>query len=367
MADTFAVVTGGGTAGHVLPALAVADGLVDHGRPPDSIHYVGAQRGIETRLLPETPYPHTFFDVIGFQRSLTTRNLGFVPKMWRSRRAAIALMRSLEPQVVVSVGGYASMPAVFAARKLGIPVVVVSFDLLPGRASKMAAKRAAACAVAFPNSPLPRAVLTGAPVRRQILEVDRLLGRQAGRRQLGLPDDRFVVAVMGGSQGSGVLNEAIWRIVDARCDDAGLAIRHVVGERFLANAPVPLTGDGGVFYVPVGYESNMPAVYAACDLLVGRGGASTAHEVAATGTPAVLVPWAGSAEDHQTLNVTWLSDEGAAVHLPEARLAELDDVLDQLRRHPDRREALARRAHEMGEVHRGGALAQLVESVAATS
>lgn len=365
MADTFAVVTGGGTAGHVLPALAVADGLVDHGRPPSSIHYIGAQRGIETRLLPTTPYPHTFFDVVGFQRTVTKRNLGFVPKMWRSRRAAIALLRSLDPKVVVSVGGYASMPAVFAARKLGIPVVVVSFDLMPGRASKMSAKKAAACAVAFPNSPLPRAVLTGAPVRRQILEVDRGRDRQDARRLLGLPEDRFVVAVMGGSQGSGVLNEAIWRVVDARRDDGGLAIRHAVGDRFLANAPAPLTNDGAVFYVPVGYEPNMPAIYAACDVLVGRGGASTAHEVAATGTPAVLVPWADSAEDHQTLNVTWLSDEGAAIHLPEAQLVELDDVLDRLRRHPDQRQALGTRAHEMGEVHRGGALARLVESVAA--
>lgn len=365
--ETFAVVTGGGTAGHVLPALAVADGLVSLGHQPDSIHYVGAQRGIETRLLPESPYPHTLFDVVGFQRRLTRRNLGFVPKMLRSRRAAIELLRSLKPKVVVSVGGYASMPAVFAAGKLGIPIVVVSFDLLPGRASKLAARRAAACAVAFPNSPLPRATLTGAPIRRQVLDVDRHRDRDDARRLLGLPQDRFVVAVMGGSQGSGVLNEAIWRVLDANRDDVGLAIRHAIGERFLANAPAPLNGDNEVFYLPVSYESNMPAVYAACDVLVGRGGASTAHEVAATGAPAVLVPWAGSAEDHQTLNVTWLSDEGAAIHLPETELDRLDDVLDRLRRHPDERHALESNARRMGEVHRSGALARLIESVAARS
>ena len=192
MSDTppgraFAVVSGGGTAGHVLPALAVAEGLVDRGHPVDSIHYVGAERGIETRLLPETPYPHTFFDVVGFQRSFSRRNLGFLPKMWRSRRGAISLLRSLDPKVVVSVGGYASMPAVFAARNLGIPVVVVSFDLLPGRASRLAAKRAAACAVAFPDSPLPRATVTGAPVRRRILAVDRSRDRSGGAPHVGTP------------------------------------------------------------------------------------------------------------------------------------------------------------------------------------
>jgi UDP-N-acetylglucosamine--N-acetylmuramyl-(pentapeptide) pyrophosphoryl-undecaprenol N-acetylglucosamine transferase len=363
--EVFAVVTGGGTAGHVLPALAVAEGLVARGHAPGTIHYIGATRGIETRLLPETPFPHTFFDVDGFQRRLSRRNLAFVPKMLRSRRSAIALFRRLRPQVVVSVGGYASMPAVFAARKLGIPVVVVSFDLLPGRASRLASKRAAACAVAFPDSPLPRATLTGAPVRRAILDVDRRRDRGPARRELGLPEDRFVIAVMGGSQGSKVLNEAIWRFVADRTSDTGLAIRHAVGDRFLANAPAPLTSDDGVVYHPIGYESSMPTVYAACDLFVGRGGASTAHEIAATGTPAVLIPWAGSAEDHQTLNVTWLSDQGAAVHLPESEIGELAAVLDRLRADADERTALATRAREMGTVHRSGALAQLVESVAA--
>lgn len=361
--DTFAVVTGGGTAGHVLPALAVADGLVAIGHAPESIHYIGADRGIETQLLPETPYPYTLFDVVGFQRSLSRRNLGFVPKMWRARRSAIELLRSMRPNVVVSVGGYASMPAVFAARKLDIPVVVVSFDLLPGRASRLSAKRAVACAVAFPDSPLPRATVTGAPVRRQVLDVDRARDRRSARRELGLPEDRFVVAVMGGSQGSGVLNEAVWDFVATHRDDRRWAIRHAVGERFLAGAPASSNGDDGLCYLPVGYETNMPAVYAACDVLVGRGGASTAHEVAATGTPAVLVPWAEAAEDHQTLNVTWLSDQGAAIHLPEHQIAELGAVLERLRGHPDERRALAQAAFEMGAVHRGGALARLIDSV----
>lgn len=360
----FAVVTGGGTAGHVLPALAVAEGLVARGHDPATIHYCGARRGIETRLLPDTPFPHRFFDVVGFQRSFSRRNLGFVPKMLRARRQAIRLFREIEPRVVVSVGGYASMPAVFAARKLGIPVVVVSYDLLPGRASTLAAKRAAVCAVAFPESPLPRAEHTGAPVRQAVLDVDRVAGRASARAELGLPQDRFVVAVMGGSQGSGVLNETVWRMVADLSGDEGLAIRHVVGERFLDRAPGGRDGAEGIVYQPVGYEDRMPAVYAAADVLVGRGGAGTVHEVAVTGVPAVLVPWAGSAEDHQTLNVRWLSDVGGAVFLAESEVDRLPDLIDRLRRHPDERDALSAAASAKGEVHRRGALAQLVESVA---
>ena len=362
--DAFAVVTGGGTAGHVLPALAVAEGLVARGHDPDSIHYMGAERGIETRLLPETPFPHTFFDVVGFQRSLSRRNLAFVPKLWRARRDAIARLRTLRPRVVVSVGGYASMPAVLAAKRLGIPIVVVSYDLRPGRASELTARFAAASAVAFPDSPLPRATLTGAPMRTEILAIDRRRDRAAARHELGLPADRFVIAVMGGSQGSGVLNGAVVDLLDRFGSDRGIAIRHAVGERFLADARPTLDGGDGVLYQPIGYEPQMPLVYAAADLLVGRGGASTVHEVAVTGIPAILVPWAGSAEDHQTGNVRWLADAGAAIHLAESEIDRLPDEIHRLRVDHEARAALTRRALRLGAVHRRGALAALVESVA---
>lgn len=363
----FAVVTGGGTAGHVLPALAVADGLVAAGHGADEIHYVGAQRGIETRLVPPTGYAHTFLDVVGFQRSLSRRNLAFVPKMLRARRAALALLRDLRPAVVVSVGGYASMPAVFAAQRLDIPVVVVSYDKRPGRASALAAKKAVACAAAFPDSPLPRARLTGAPLRRAIVDIDRERDHAAARATLGLPSDRFLVAVTGGSQGSGVVNAAVAGLVERRAHDTGLAVRHVVGERFVSDATPARDGSTGILYDVIGYEDQMPALYAAADVLVGRGGASTVCEVAAVGLPAVLVPWSGAAEDHQTENVRWLSDAGAAVLVPEAELTpeRLDAEIDRLRRDHDARTALAATAHQMGAVHRSGALVALIEEVAA--
>lgn len=367
--STFAVVTGGGTAGHVLPALAVADALVEAGHAPSELHYVGCERGIETRLLPETGYGHTFFDVVGFQRSLSRRNLGFVPKMLSARRSAITLLRRLQPRVVVSVGGYASMPAVFAARKLDIPVVVVSYDLRPGRASQMAAKSAAACAVAFENSSLPRAEMTGAPVRQSILDVDRVGDRSTARRLLGIDDDRFLVAVMGGSLGSGVLNNAIARFVKEHRDDTSLAVRQVAGERFVDD--VASAGDGakGIHHQVIGYEAEMPSVYAAADLLIGRGGASTVHEVAVTGVPAILVPWSGAADDHQRGNVEWISEVGGAVLLTEDAVADgrLGSEIERLRADETARAALAAAAHERGNVHRSGALAGLVERVALTS
>lgn len=362
-----AVVTGGGTAGHVLPALAIAEALVDAGHDPASIRYIGAQRGIETELLPPTPFAHTFYDVDGLQRSLDRRNLAFVPKMVRSTRRAISDFRHDRPSVVVSVGGYASMPAVFAARRLGIPIVVVSYDHTPGRASRLAARSAAACAVAFENSPLPRATLTGAPVRRAILDVDRPRDRTAARTTLGLPDDRFAIAVMGGSLGSGALNDAVLDYLRDHRDDAALAVRHVVGERFVERVRVEAPSTAGAIHQVVGYEQDMAAVYAAADLLVGRGGASTVHEVAVTGIPAVLVPWADSADDHQTDNVRWLARSGGAVLLPEGELDRLGTEIERLRNDPVAREALGSAAGALGRRHRSGELAALIDRVALAS
>ena len=364
--QAYAVVTGGGTSGHVLPALAVADALVAAGHDADTIRYVGAQRGVETQLLPDTPYPHEFLDVVGAQRRLTRTNLGFVPKMVRSTRVAMRLLRQWQPRVVVSVGGYASMPSVFAARRLGIPVVVVSYDRTPGRASRLAARSAAACAVAFENSPLPRAELTGAPVRQSILDVDRSSSAARGRARdaLGLDPERFVIAVMGGSLGSGVLNDAIARYLLAHRDDEQLAVRQIAGARFVDTVS---RVDGDVVHQVVAYEADMASVYTACDLMIGRGGASTVHEVAVTGTPAILVPWAASADDHQTDNVQWLSEVGGAVLLREDDLATLSETIAALRADPARRAELADAAGRRGAVHRSGALAGLIERVALTS
>jgi UDP-N-acetylglucosamine--N-acetylmuramyl-(pentapeptide) pyrophosphoryl-undecaprenol N-acetylglucosamine transferase len=352
----------------VLPALAIAEALVDHGREPSAIHYVGATRGIEVGLLPATPFPHTFLDVVGVQRELNVanvrRNLAVVPKLVAATRAARRLLGALGPQVVVSVGGYASLPCVLAARRLRIPIVVVSYDRRPGRASVLAARFATASAVAFTDSPLPRATVTGAPVRRTILSVDRARDRDQARRRLGLPPDRFVVAVTGGSQGSRVLNDAVAAFVDAHADDTGLAVRQVVGARFAAGAPPSRDGADGVLHQIVGYEEHVEDLYAATDVLVGRGGAGTVAEVAVTGTPAVLVPWSGAAEDHQTLNVRWLADQGAAVLLAEDAVGRLDGVLGELRARPDRVAALGERAYEAGALHRRGTLVEVIEAVA---
>lgn len=364
--DCFAVVTGGGTSGHVLPAFAIADALVARGHERASIHYVGTRRGVETRLAPEAGYPHTLLDVVGLQRSLSRRNLAFVPKLIRSVRAARRLLRDLRPAVVVNVGGYGSFPATWAARRLGVPYVVVSYDRRPGLVSKLMARKATAVAVAFEGSALPRARLTGAPVRQQVIAVDRSAQRDEARRQLALPLDRFVVAVMCGSQGAAVVNRAVAEAVELLVGRSDIAVHHVVGDRFLDEAAPARDGAEGILYRVIGYEDRMPLLYAAADLMVTRGGAGTIAELATVGAPAIVVPWPGAAENHQLDNARTLSDIGGAILLEQHDLTarRLADEILRLAADRSSLDAIAATAHAAGEVHRSGRLVALIEEVA---
>lgn len=364
---TFAVVTGGGTSGHVLAAVAVADALVARGHDHDTIHYVGTTRGVERRLLPRTGYDHTLLDVVGLQRSLSIRNLAFLPKLLRSTWQAIRLIRRLSPKVIVNVGGYASFPATAAAKLCRIPIVVVSYDRRPGLVSKLMARSAAACAVAFEGSTLPRAQLTGAPVRQEVLAVDRRSDRHVARSQLGLPDDRFVLAVFGGSLGAKSLNEVVSEAVGRLAEREDLVVYHVVGERNLADAAPGRDGNHGILYRVLGYEDRMPLVYAAADLMMTRAGAATIAELATVGMPALIVPWPGAAENHQVDNARELSDHHGAMMIEEVDLTvdRLITEIDEMMSNPVRLSEMSAAAGAIGARHRSGALVDLIERVAA--
>jgi UDP-N-acetylglucosamine--N-acetylmuramyl-(pentapeptide) pyrophosphoryl-undecaprenol N-acetylglucosamine transferase len=318
--------------------------------------------------MPASGYGHTLLDVVGLQRSLSRRNLAFVPKLVASTFRARALLRSLRPAVVVNVGGYASMPATLAARVLRIPVVVVSYDRRPGLASKLTARFAAATAAAFAGSPLPRATTTGAPIRPEIIAVDRQRDRDSARAALGVPEGRFVVTVFGGSLGAKAINDAVQGLVETWKDRTDICIHHVVGERWVASiGATARSGADGIMYTVVGYEDSMARLYAASDLMVTRAGASTIAELAATGTPAVVIPWPDAADNHQLDNARTLSDCGAAVLLEQSNLdaAALAQIIDGLRSDDTRRAAIAAAAHAEGARHRDDSLIRLIESVAA--
>lgn len=362
----FAVVTGGGTAGHVLPAIAIMDRLVASGHAPSTLHHVGTTRGLEARLMPPTGFDSTRLDVIGLQRSFDWRNLLFVPKLLRATWQAWRLLGRLRPRVVVNVGGYASMPATFAAFVRRCPVVVVSYDQRPGLASQVAARFATAVAAAFPDSPLPGARTTGAPIRRDIIAVDRGTGRASAREALGLPPDRFVLTVFGGSLGAQALNQAVVGLLERWADRTDVCIHHVVGERWVGEMPPQRWSPGGIMYRVIGFEDRMPLLFAASDLMLTRAGASTIAELAATGTPAIVVPWPGAAENHQLDNARTLTERGAAVLLEQHDLDadRLAALIDELRADPQTLVRISAQARIEGERHRGDSLLRVIEEAA---
>lgn len=361
-----AVVTGGGTSGHVVPAQAILEALREAGHDASTLRYVGSRRGMETTLMADSGVESVFLPVSGLQRSLSptalARNLAFLWRLARSRVMAGRLVRSWSPGVVVSVGGYASAPMSMAAVRAGVPLVCVSYDRAAGLATRRQARHAVATAVAFADTDLPRAVHTGAPVRSVMRHLDVARERGAARRRLGVPEDAVCLTVMGGSLGSKVLNDSVGALVEACAATPNLAVVHICGARNIDD-PAPVV-PAGVHYVRCGYVTAMQDVYAATDVMVCRAGASTVAEVATVGVAAVLVPWQGASEDHQSRNAAWLGDNGAAVVIAESRWARSEalETVAGLVGDPTRREQLATAARRLGALHRGDSLVAVIEN-----
>jgi UDP-N-acetylglucosamine--N-acetylmuramyl-(pentapeptide) pyrophosphoryl-undecaprenol N-acetylglucosamine transferase len=376
----FALVTGGGTAGHTVPALAVARALLE-GRPAGSVELVGSRRGLDARLLSGVEVPVTLLGGRGFRRSRTGKaTLSNVLALFGLASAFVAsllLVARARPSVVVAVGGYASVAPTVAAAVFGVPVVVLNVDAVPGAANRLLSRIARAAAVAYPGTDIKRAVVTGAPVRPEVAaladEDDRPGARSDARRRLGLPVGAFVAAAFGGSLGARRLNEAVLGLVGMWSGRGDVAIYHVVGTRdaeWTAAAAAELLADrdGGhyerICYVQVAYEEHMELVYAAADVAVCRAGANTVAELTATGTPSILVPLPGAPGDHQNANARVLDAAGAGIIIQDdvfdAR--RLGNELDRLVGDRVRLARMADAARELGRPDAAGAVAALALS-----
>ena len=372
----YALVAGGGTAGHLQPALAIAEALVVAGHDRGTIEFVGSERGQDAQTLAGRGFPVTLLPGRGIVRSLTprdlVRNVGSAGELVVAAVRAVRLVGRARPRVVVAVGGYASLAGSVGALVHRVPLVLVNVDAVPGAANRLLGRFAAASAVGWEGNPLPRAVVTGTPVRPQISAVDRSAGaRSSARAELGLPGDRTVVAVFGGSLGARRINQAVDGLAARWSERSDVAIYHIVGRRDWASYDPPSGADrivaarpgaGGPDLVRVPYEERMPAVYAAADLVVCRAGAMSVAELTAAGVPAVLVPLPGAPGDHQTANARVLERVGAAVLLPdpECTPAGLTTIVEELVGDRGRLEAMGRAAHGLARPDAAAAGADVV-------
>jgi len=353
------LIAGGGTGGHIIPALAVAKELV--ASHDAEILFVGTARGMESRLVPAAGFNLHLVEVGQLKNvSLVTR-LRTLLDLPRSIFACKRLMREFKPHVVFGVGGYASGPAMAAALWLRVPAMAFEPNAMPGLANRLVGKRVQAAAVNFPAATrwFCNAEVTGIPVRPEFFSLQPPATTAPH------------LLIFGGSQGARIFNTTLPQIIDKLLDAVpNLTVLHQSGARHAdsTQAAYAATGADPTRWQVSPFLDDMPARFAQAHLVMARGGASTVAELAAAGKPALLVPFAAAADDHQTRNAEEMVNAGAALLLPERELAtpgKLLEALTQLLTNPNQMATMAAaartQAHPDAAQRIASRIAQLAE------
>ncbi|WP_280265545.1 undecaprenyldiphospho-muramoylpentapeptide beta-N-acetylglucosaminyltransferase [Nocardia wallacei] len=366
------IVAGGGTAGHIEPAMAVADALrrLD---PSIRITALGTRRGLETSLVPERGYPLELIPPVPLPRKPSGDLLRLPGRVRSAVAQARAVIDAVQADVIVGFGGYVALPAYLAAgrgirRRRRVPVVVHEANVKAGIANKVGARRAARVLAAVANSGVrgpgtPDADIVGIPVRETIATLDRAALRAEARAHFGLPAEGAVLLVFGGSQGARRLNEAVSGAAP-RLLAAGISVLHAHGPKNTLEI-APTDPDSPAKYVAVPYLSRMDLAYAAADAAVCRSGAMTVAEVSAVGLPAFYVPLPhGNGE--QELNARPVVAQGGGRIVPDSELTEkyvIDEMIPLLT-DPVRLSKMAVAAAGAGHREAADAVARIVVEVA---
>jgi UDP-N-acetylglucosamine--N-acetylmuramyl-(pentapeptide) pyrophosphoryl-undecaprenol N-acetylglucosamine transferase len=311
------IVAGGGTGGHVIPALAIAQNL--KARYDAEVLFIGTARGIETRLVPAAGFRLDLIEVGALNRVDVTTRIRTLLDLPRAVVESARMISDFRPDVMIGVGGYASGPAIFAGGLMNIPMLAFEPNVVPGIANRLVAPMVRAAAVQFAATQryFRNAVVTGVPVRREFFDIPP--------RPAGAPP---TLLVFGGSQGAHAINVAVSQAIPALVERIpNLRLIHQTGQKdlsmMLSAAYQRIHGEFSEFL------DDMPDVFADADLIVCRSGASTVAEVAAAGKPAMFIPLPTAADDHQYQNAKTLADAGAARLLPQGELTA-DRLIEEI-------------------------------------
>ena len=332
------IISGGGTGGHVFPAIAIAD-AIKAAAPDTEILFVGANGKIEMEKVPKAGYKIEGLNITGFQRKLTLRNLSFPFKLAASMLKAVMIVRKFRPDVAVGVGGYASGPVLKIANTFGIPTVLQEQNSFAGVTNRILASKANAVCVAYDGLerffPKDKIIFTGNPVRKDIL--DKKINAEQAKQSLGLNQSKKTVLIFGGSLGARTINEAVLANADALLGMKDVNIIWQVGKIYFDEYKnCRLAGQKDINILP--FIEDMDMAYSAADIVVCRAGALTISELAILGKAAVLIPSPNVAEDHQTVNAMSLVNKGAAVlvrdvEAKEKLVTEIESLLsDEVRK-----------------------------------
>ncbi|USS85525.1 undecaprenyldiphospho-muramoylpentapeptide beta-N-acetylglucosaminyltransferase [Fructilactobacillus myrtifloralis] len=344
------MISGGGTGGHIYPALALVADLQRQDKDAQVL-YVGSERGLEKQIVPQKGIAFRELKIQGFKRKLfSLYNFETVYLFLQSVRTAKRMIKTFQPDVVVGTGGYVSGAVVYAAAKMGIPTVIHEQNSVVGWTNKFLSRYVDKIGISFPEAraqfPAAKVVFTGNPRAQQVAEVHS----QFSWTELGLQAETPTVLVFGGSQGALKLNQAMVAAIP-KFNDRDYQVVFVTGERRYEEVmeqlkKVPINAN--VKVLP--YINNMPEVLPKVALIVGRAGATSLAEITADGIPSILIPSPYVTADHQTKNAMSLVKQHAALLETEADLSapSLLSKVDQLMNHPDQRQTMAQNAKKMG-------------------
>jgi UDP-N-acetylglucosamine--N-acetylmuramyl-(pentapeptide) pyrophosphoryl-undecaprenol N-acetylglucosamine transferase len=338
------IISGGGTGGHIYPAIAIANELktID---PTTEILFVGAEGKMEMEKVPRAGYAIVGLPVVGIKRELTLDNLGFPIKLGRSLLRARQIVRDFQPDAAVGVGGYASGPVLLAASLKGIPTLIQEQNSYAGLTNKVLARWAKRICVAYPGMeaffPADKIKRTGNPVRSDIQSADGQV--EAGRDLFALEVNRPTLLIIGGSQGARTINESIEAGL-SRFIDAGVQVIWQTGTAFIERARAAVAMLGSPLIKPYDFIYDMDKAYAVADAVVSRAGALSVSELCLVGRAAILVPFPNASEDHQTKNAMSLVDNKAALLVSDQKArAELITTALTLLNNPAQRQELSTR------------------------
>jgi UDP-N-acetylglucosamine--N-acetylmuramyl-(pentapeptide) pyrophosphoryl-undecaprenol N-acetylglucosamine transferase len=340
------IISGGGTGGHIFPAVAIAN-EIRRREPTADILFVGANGRMEMTRVPEAGYEIVGLDITGLQRRLTPQNLLFPMRVFRSVRKAGKLVESFRPDAVVGVGGYASAPVLLAATSRGIPSLIQEQNSYAGLVNKLLGRRVNKICVAYEGMesffPADKMVLTGNPVRTEIARGNRAEAQQF----FGLDTTKKTLLIIGGSLGARTLNLATAAALP-RLREAGIQLLWQTGKLYYPEAQRQAADYAADKLQALEFIQRMDLAYAAADVVISRAGALSVSELCLTGKASVLVPSPNVAEDHQTKNALALVSKGAAVLITdEHAAARLYDETLRLLADAERQRQLSERVHEL--------------------
>ncbi|RPF46780.1 UDP-N-acetylglucosamine-N-acetylmuramylpentapeptide N-acetylglucosamine transferase [Thermodesulfitimonas autotrophica] len=349
------IIAGGGTGGHIYPALAIARGL-KQAFPGCEVLYVGTARGLEADIVPKAGFPFRTITAAGLKRRLTLRNLWSLALALKGAGEAVRLVRDVRPAVVVGTGGYVSGPVLLAAYLCRVPFLIHEQNAFPGLTNRLFARVAACVALTFPEAGrfLPRGVrtkVTGLPVREEIRNADR----EGARARLNVGEETVLLS-FGGSRGAERLNRAIAELIPAFGGRPGVRLFHATGtagydkfREWLRIKGIDLSSWGNITVVPYFYQ--IADYLAAADLVICRAGAATIAELTCLGRPAILVPYPYATANHQEFNARALAAQGAAVVIRDAVLTpeRLVEEVERLLAAPAALREMAARSASLGK------------------